>query len=98
MQKIGNMRISGDNKARFDTRLSKDQKELFERAAILGGYRSLTDFVILTVQKKAKEIIEEQEKIIASNRDSEIFFNAIVNPDKPNDELIAAVKEFNSLF
>ncbi len=91
------MSISSENKARFDTRLSKEQKDFFERAAILGGYRSLTDFVILTVQKKAKEIIEEREKIIASNRDSEIFFDAISNPDKPNKELLSAAKEFNSL-
>lgn len=91
------MKISSENKARFDTRLSKEQKEFFERAAILGGYRSLTDFVILTVQKKANEIIEKQERIIASNKDREIFFEAIVNPGNPNKELLAAAKEFNSL-
>lgn len=43
--------------ARFNTRMSKDQKAFFERAAILGGYRSLTDFVMEAVQEKAKEII-----------------------------------------
>lgn len=92
------MRISSENKARFDTRLSKEQKDFFERAAILGGYRSLTDFVILTVQKKAKEIIAERDRIIASKKDSEIFFNAITNPNKPNKELLSAAKEFKSLF
>lgn len=90
--------MSSENKARFDTRLSKEQKDFFERAAILGGYRSLTDFVLLTVQKKAKEIIEERERIIGSNRDSEIFFDAIANPDKPNKELLLAAEEFKSLF
>ena len=92
------MKITSENKARFDTRLSKEQKVFFERAAILGGYSSLTDFVILTVQKKAKEIIEERERIIASNRDSKIFFDAIAYPDKPNKELLLAAKEFKSLF
>ncbi|MEA3496643.1 MAG: DUF1778 domain-containing protein [Bacteroidota bacterium] len=92
------MRISSENKARFDTRLSKEQKDFFERAAILGGYRNLTDFVISTVQKKAKEIIQERERIIASKRDSEIFFDAITNPDKPNKELFSAANDFNSLF
>ena len=92
------MGISSENKARFDTRLSKEQKEFFERAAIIGGYRSLTDFVILTVQKKARAIIEERERIIASEKDSEIFCDAIVNPDKPNKELLSAAKEFKSLF
>ncbi len=92
------MKISSENKARFDTRLSKEQKDFFERAAILGGYRNLTDFVILTVQNKAKEIIEERERILASDRDSKIFFDTISNPDKPNKELLSAAKEFNSLF
>ena len=92
------MRVSSENKARFDTRLSKEQKDFFERAAILGGYRSLTDFVILTVQNKAKEIIAERDRVIASKKDSEIFFNAIANPNKPNKELLSAAKEFKSLF
>ncbi len=92
------MRMSSENKARFDTRLSKEQKDFFERAAIIGGYRSLTDFVILTVQKKAKEIIAERDRIIASKKDSEIFFNAITNPNKPNKELLSAAEEFKSLF
>lgn len=61
------------NKARFDIRLSKEQKAFFERAARVGGYRSLTDFIILTVQEKAKEIISEKEQLIASQRDNEIF-------------------------
>ena len=45
--------------ARFDTRLPKEQKVFFERAAQLGGYRNLTEFVVITVQEKAKEIISE---------------------------------------
>lgn len=84
-------------KARFDTKLPKEQKQLFERAALLGGYRSLTDFVIVTVQDKAKEIIEERERVIASQEDNEIFFDALVNPPKPNKELISAKDEYNRL-
>ena len=85
-------------KARFDTRLPQKQKQFFERAALLGGYRNLTDFVILTVHERAKEIIEEREQIIASRRDSEIFFEAITNPGKPNKDLHAAAKEYKSLY
>jgi uncharacterized protein (DUF1778 family) len=85
-----------EEKARFDTRLTREQKAYFEKAALLGGYRSLTDFVILTVQNKAKEIIEEREQIIASRRDSEIFFEAITNPDQPNEALVLAAKAYKS--
>jgi len=85
------------DKARFDTRLSLEQKQLFERAAILGGYRNLTDFVVVTVQEKAKEIIEEKERIIASQKDKEIFFDALVNPPKPNNALISAKNKYEKL-
>ena len=83
-------------KSRFDARLPKEQKQLFEKAAYLGGYRNLTDFVIHTVQEKAKEIIKEKELIIASERDSEIFFDAITNSQKPSKTLKNALKDYNA--
>jgi uncharacterized protein (DUF1778 family) len=88
---------SNIEKARFDTRLSAEQKALFERAARLGGYRSLTDFVVLTVQKRAKEIIHESDQILASQKDSEIFFDAITNSGKPNQKLTEAANEYRAL-
>ena len=84
-------------KARFDTRISKEQKLIFEKAALLGGYRSLSDFIILTAQEKAKKIIQESETIIASKKDSVVFFNALMNAEKPNQKLIVAAKEYNKL-
>lgn len=82
--------------ARFDARLSKEQKQFFERAAYLGGFRSLTDFVILTVQEKAKEIVKEKEQIISSERDSQIFFDAVTKPKKPSETLKNALEDYNS--
>lgn len=92
------MRAQKQEKARFDTRLPLEQKQLFEKAAILGGYRNLTDFIIATVQNKAKEIIEEREQIIASQKDQEIFFDSLVNSPKPNDNLLSAKDEYDKLF
>jgi uncharacterized protein (DUF1778 family) len=84
-----------DKSTRFDTRLPKEQKLYFEKAVQLGGYRSLTEFVISTAMEKANKIISEREQIIASQRDSEIFFDAVLNPVKPNDLLIEAANEYN---
>lgn len=81
-------------KTRFDARLSKDKKLIFEKAAILGGYRSLSDFVVSTVFEKAQMIIQQAETILASQRDSEIFFNALVDSPKPNDALISAADQY----
>ena len=89
------MRTSIKEQARFDARLPKEQKEFFEKAAYLGGFRNLTDFVIITVQEKAKEIIKEKEKIIASERDSQIFFDAITKPANPSETLKKALDDYN---
>jgi len=82
--------------ARFDTRLPKEQKQFFEKAASLGGFRNLTDFIVQTVQEKAKEIIKEKEQIIASERDSQIFFDAITNPNEPSKALKNALDDYNA--
>ena len=82
--------------ARFDARLSKEQKLFFEKAAYLGGFRSLTDFVIMTVQEKAKEIVKENEQIIASERDSQLFFFFFLNPQKPSKTLKKALEDYTT--
>ena len=82
-------------KVRFDARLPKEQKELFEYAARLGGFRTLTEFIISSVQERAKEIIEEHNAILISKKDREIFFEALNNPPEPNKELRNAWESFN---
>jgi uncharacterized protein (DUF1778 family) len=82
---------------RFDARLSKEQKEFFEYASRLGGFRNLTEFIINSVQLKAEQIVEQHNKIIASQKDQEIFFDFVFKGVKPNTELKSALKEFNKL-
>jgi uncharacterized protein (DUF1778 family) len=84
-------------KTRFDARLTKEQKQFLERAAAIGGYRSLSDFVLSTVEERAQQIITESEKIIASRHDAEIFFNAITNAAQPNEALRSAVEDYKKL-
>ena len=84
--------------ARFDTRLPKEQKQFFEKAAMLGGYRNLTDFIVQAVQEKAKEIIRDRELIVTSERDCEVFFAEITKPMSPNKSLIQAFDKYKSQF
>ena len=84
--------VSG--KTRLEARLSAEEKDFFERAAALGGFRSLTEFVIRSAKKRAEEIISRHEQIIASQKDSELFFEAIMNPEAPNEKLVAAANKF----
>ncbi|MBL4734344.1 MAG: DUF1778 domain-containing protein [Flavobacteriales bacterium] len=84
--------------SRFDTRLPKEQKDLFEYAASLGGFRTLTEFVMFSAREHAKKIIEDHNKVLASNKDQKIFFNAMVNPKKPNSNLKNAALNYKKLF
>jgi len=84
-----------EKQARFNARLPKEQKLLFERASVLGGFRNLTDFILQTAQKRAKEIIEEKEEVIASKKDAEIFYDAITNFRAPSKKLKEALNDYN---
>ena len=44
--------------------------------------------------EKAKIIVEERKTLLASKKDRELFFNALLNPPKPTDKLKAAAKRY----
>ena len=46
--------------------------------------------------KLAKEIIKEKEQILASERDSQLFFDSITNPKKPSKTLRKALENYNA--
>jgi uncharacterized protein (DUF1778 family) len=82
---------------RVDIRLGKEQKEFFEYAARLGGFRTLTEFVVFSGQQQADQILEKHNTLLASKKDQEIFFNALLNPKAPNAKLKQAVKRFKKI-
>lgn len=86
--------LTAPEKARFDVKIPQAQKRLFEYAARLGGFRTLTDFIINAVQEKANTIIREQDIIIASEKDREIFFESLMNPAGPNEKLRDAAERY----
>lgn len=86
-----------ERKTRFDARIPETQKALFEKAAGLAGYRTLTDFLISSAQEKASAIIEQHNALLASQKDQEIFFDNIINPPKPNKYLKQAFENYQKV-
>ncbi|MBK8501980.1 MAG: DUF1778 domain-containing protein [Saprospiraceae bacterium] len=79
--------------SRIEFRVSKEEKELFEYASSLKGYRSFSEFARMAIQKEARAIVDEEKSILVSKRDQEVFFNALMgNEDGPNQALISAIK------
>lgn len=82
---------------RLEARISKEQKELFQRAADLQG-RTLTDFMITALQEAAMKAIQEHEMMILSVQDRKVFVEALLNPPSPSAKLqAAAIRYKNSM-
>jgi len=78
---------------RLEARVSRDQKALFQRAAELQG-RTLTDFVVSSLQEAAVRTIEEVQIIRLSAADSRAFADALLHPRTPNEKLRAAARRY----
>jgi uncharacterized protein (DUF1778 family) len=88
--------MTSKEKTRFDTRLSSSQKELFERAARLGGYKTLSEFILSSAQQKADHILELHRQILSDEKDRKVFFDALLNPPKPNAALKKSMANYVS--
>jgi len=84
---------SSEKTARFEARITKQQKALFMRAAELTG-RSLTDFVVGSAQETASRTLREHDAMILSTRDREAFVEALLNPPAPAARLLKAVRRY----
>nr|WP_232209793.1 DUF1778 domain-containing protein [Chlorobium ferrooxidans] len=70
-------------------RIAAADKSLLMRAAALEG-KDLTEFITRTVVSAAQKVIDENERIELTARDSMIVLNLLEDPPAPNAKLIAA--------
>jgi len=67
-----------------------------KRAAEIQG-RTVTDFVIQTLQIAATQAIEEASLVRLSLSDQQLFAQALISPPEPNAALKRAVDRYNKL-
>ena len=78
---------------RLEARISKEQKQLFTKAAALEG-RSLSDFIVSSAQKAATKTVREHEMLVLSARDREVFVAALLDDTPPGKTLRDAAKRY----
>jgi uncharacterized protein (DUF1778 family) len=76
---------------RLEARITADQKDLFKRAASLRGV-TLTDFIISSVHEAAVKTLDATHVIEFGRRGQQAFIDALLNPEPPNERLIAAAR------
>ncbi|WP_026432937.1 type II toxin-antitoxin system TacA family antitoxin [Paracidovorax oryzae] len=82
--------------ARLEARVTPALQELIKRAAELQG-RSLTDFMVTSLQAAAQRAIEESEVIRLSLEDQQRFADALLVPPKPAPALKRAMARHGKL-
>jgi len=81
---------------RIELRVSAKDKAIFKKAQELSGDKSFSSFIVRIVKKKAEEIVLSHDKIIASEKDRELFFDAVFGDVKPSQNMIAAAEKFKA--
>jgi uncharacterized protein (DUF1778 family) len=78
---------------RLEARVTAEQKTLIEQAAALQG-RTVTDFVLTSVQDAARRAIADHQSIALSVRDSRAFVAALTTPRPINARLRETVRRY----
>jgi len=81
---------------RIEIRVSSTDKRIFKRAQELSGDKSFSSFIVRIVKKQAEEILAKNDRIFATERDRQVFFDAVYGDIKPNQDLIEAAKRYKS--
>ena len=84
---------TSDRGARLEARISHTQKALFQRAADISG-RTLSEFVVATVQEVATRTVQEHETIQLSQAEQTAFVKALLDPPAPSAKLRQAYQAY----
>lgn len=83
--------------SRIDLRVTAEQKSLLEQAASLSGV-SLSAYTLLHLLPQAQQDIENQERLMLSNRDRNLFLSAMANPIKLKGRLKTAIAKYQQKY
>lgn len=81
---------------RITARIPRAKRLVIERAAAVYG-ATLNQFIVQTALDRAGEILEREETLHLSERDSRTFLAALENPPEPSAKLIEAMKVHSQL-
>jgi len=76
--------------ARFDLKMSEDEKEVVSRAAALVG-TTMAAFVRTAAKEKARELLDRESRITMSAQDFQAFTLALNEAFSPNAALQNAI-------
>ncbi|MBF0119150.1 MAG: DUF1778 domain-containing protein [Desulfobacterales bacterium] len=82
---------------RFQTRMPRHVHEKLSKAAELLG-ATLNQFIVQSALDKANTVLEQERILNLTLKDAEVFFEAMENPPKPNEEILKAAQVYKMEF
>jgi len=83
---------------RIDMRAEPHIRQSLELAAFLGGYASLSEFILETAEERANEIFHNLEHRPLSDRDRDLLLKILDKSPAPNEKLKAAFSKVNASY
>jgi uncharacterized protein (DUF1778 family) len=80
---------------RLEARVTPEQKDLIARAAALRG-SSVTEFLVASAQQAAVETINEFEILTLHEKARDVFVDAVLHPQAPNEAARRAARRYLS--
>ena len=84
-------RTTVNDNSRVALRVRPADKALIMRAVAI-TQTDMTDFILRTALKEAKSVIEENERVKLTPRDSRLVLDLLENPPTPNAKLRKAAR------
>jgi uncharacterized protein (DUF1778 family) len=82
--------------ARLEARVTLEQKQLMEKAASLRG-QNLTEFMISVLAEASYQVIKDSSILELTERDRQIFANALLNPPDPSKRAYADAQWYQQM-
>ncbi len=81
--------IPVENNDRMSLRIASEEKSLLMRAAAL-QHTNMTEFVIRNVVSAARKVIDQNERLELTERDTLHLLDLLDEPPAPNEKLMTA--------
>ena len=81
---------------RIELRVSAEDKSTFLRSQKVSGDKSFSSFMVRVLRKHAEEILAQHDRVLATERDRNVFFDAVFGSLEPNEALRSAAIRYNA--
>ena len=84
--------------ARINIKLASQDKITIEQAAVLGGFRSTTDYMMKVLLEDSQRRIEVSQQIIENKQDAALFYEILNRPAQISDKMTKSAAKYKKLF